>query len=98
MPRRRDDDDDYDDRPATRDRDRYDDRDRGRDRDRERPSRRGYECPFCRTDVAPVFRSRISVVGWLIIIFGTLLTCVGGLFGLLFREDYRVCPACNGKP
>ena len=67
--------------------------------DDDRPVRRrsrGYLCPFCRTDVAPVFRSKINALGWITIILGTPF-CLLGLIGLAMRSDIRVCPACNGK-
>jgi hypothetical protein len=85
------------DRPVRRQRRKPMPRDEYDDRPVRRSRSRAFECPFCHTEVAPIFRSRISTLGWIVVVVGTITTCFGGLFGLLFKEDYRVCPACNGK-
>lgn len=91
-------DDDYDD-----DEDDYDDR-----RPRRSRRRRGFHCPFCRSDEPPDVRQQISPVGWAL--FGTtsgvlfllgFFTCItfflvplGALF-LLMKEDIPVCYECR---
>jgi hypothetical protein len=105
--RRRDDDDD---RPSRRrqdddddDRDDYDrdrpskSRRRRDDDDDRRPSKSGYRCPYCKTTTPPVFRSQVSVVGWIVFVILLVTTCILCFIGLLIKEDVRVCPECNGK-
>jgi lipopolysaccharide-induced tumor necrosis factor-alpha factor len=88
-PRRRRYEDDYHDRPRRR---------RGRDyEDDDRPSRRGFRCPFCRSDAAPLFRSGISAAGWVVFVV-MLLFCFPLFFiGLLMQEEYPVCRDCGAR-
>ena len=52
---------------------------------------RRFACPRCQSHEAPLVRRRISAAGWLILVL--LVFCLPlNLLGLLFTEEYRVCP------
>ena len=60
-------------------------------------ARRGFRCPFCKSDERPEVRSQISTGGW--VVFAALLLVCPPLFfvGLLMKEEYRVCADCGSQ-
>jgi hypothetical protein len=55
----------------------------------------GFQCPYCRTNMPPIVRQRISVGGW--VVFAVLLTVCFPLcwIGLLMKEDQYQCVQCG---
>ena len=62
----------------------------------DRPQRKGFVCPHCGSTFAPVVKSKISPLGWVVLVLGTPF-CLIGLVGLAIRDDYRVCPGCGAS-
>lgn len=60
-------------------------------------SRRGFRCPFCKSEARPEVRSKISTGGW--IVFAVMIVACFPLFwiGLLMKEEYRVCADCGSQ-
>ena len=54
-----------------------------------------YQCPHCGSRYLPRIERRISTGGW--VTFAILLVAFFPLFwiGLLIKEDYKICPACQ---
>jgi DNA-directed RNA polymerase subunit RPC12/RpoP len=88
--RRRDDYEDYDDRPARR---RYKD-DYG-ERPRRRRDRYEDECPYCGSTAPPIRRSKMSQAGLITLIVMVLLCWPLFWIGLLMTESYTVCADCG---
>jgi hypothetical protein len=82
-----------DDRPSRRSR-------RSRSRRRSRSEFRygiGSVCDRCGSDSPPIYRSEISVGGWITFVV-LLLVCWPLCFlGLLMKDDYRVCSDCGAR-
>ena len=62
---------------------------------RPRRARRGFRCPYCKSEETPLVRTRISTGGW--VVFGVMMFTCFPLFwiGLLMKEDYRECYDCG---
>ncbi|HEV3142728.1 MAG TPA: hypothetical protein VGZ47_02470 [Gemmataceae bacterium] len=57
----------------------------------------GSVCDRCGSDAPPIYRSEISVGGWILFVvlfFTCLPLCV---LGLLIKDDYRVCSDCGAR-
>lgn len=59
------------------------------------PGMVGFHCPYCRTNMPPLTRQRISTGGW--ITFAILLMVCFPLcwIGLLMKENYNQCVQCG---
>lgn len=58
-----------------------------------------YSCPFCRTSVGPIVRSRVSQAGWVVffVLLCLIITCEICWLGLLITENVVQCPMCGGN-
>jgi len=55
----------------------------------------GSVCRRCGSDAPPIYRSEISVGGWILFVVLLFVFCPISFLGLLMRDEYRVCSDCG---
>ena len=55
----------------------------------------GFQCPYCQTTRAPISKSEVSQLGWLVFIVMLVMTCFGCIIGLFIRDRYTECSQCK---
>ena len=56
-----------------------------------------FSCPYCHASQPPIWKSEVSTAGWITCAVLGFTTCIFFWVGLLIRDKYTVCSACNSR-
>lgn len=54
-----------------------------------------WHCRYCSTRQAPMWKSEVSTIGWIVFAILLVTTCLLCWVGLLIRDKYQVCSVCK---